>query len=80
MKLSMTGRELITHIQENHLEDAPIYEDGKFIGFMTEGEAAAKFGVGIMTLRVWINRDLVPGVRIGDSIFIPQNATRPEFQ
>ena len=76
----MTGRDLIKYIQENHLEDAPIYENDKFIGFMTELEAAAKFQVGVATLRIWVNRDLVPAVRIGNTMYIPQNAKRPDFE
>lgn len=73
----MTGRELIIYILENHLEDAPIYEDGKFIGFMTAAEAAAKFEVGLATIRVWIHQGLLRGIKIEDTIYIPQNATNP---
>ena len=73
----MKGRDLIVYILENHLEDAPVFEDGKIIGFMTEQEAAVKFGVGVPTIRVWINDDYLTGLRTGDTIYIPQNAPDP---
>jgi hypothetical protein len=43
----MTGRDLIVYILQNNLENEPVFKDGKFIGFMTEGEAAEKFDVGV---------------------------------
>ena len=74
----MTGRDLIIYILENHLEDVPIYKDGNIIGLMSDVEAAAKFEVGTATIRVWINAGLLDGVRIGDTIYIPQNASNPK--
>lgn len=71
----MTGRELIIYILENGLEDESIFKDGKFIGFITADEAAIRFNVGLATIKKWINDDLLDGVRIGDQIYIPANAT-----
>lgn len=73
----MTGRELILYILMNDLEDAPVFEDGKFIGFMTEGEAAEKFDVGVATIRVWINQDKMYGIKIGSTVYVPMNAKDP---
>lgn len=73
----LTGRELIMFILENHLEDAPVFDDGNIIGFMTEGEAAAKFDVGIYTIRVWINEGKMTGIRLNDVVYIPANTKDP---
>lgn len=48
----MTGRDLIIYILANGLEDEEVFQDGKFIGFVTAGEAAAKLGVGVATIYV----------------------------
>lgn len=76
----MTGRDLIIYILSNGLEDQPVFEDGKFIGFMTLNEAAVKFEVGTATIRVWVNDGLLPGIRIGDIIYIPADAKSPKEQ
>ena len=73
----MTGRDLMIYIIENHLEDTDVIENGKLIGFMTEEEAAVKFGVGTTTIRVWVNQDKLPGVSINSQLFIPFNAKNP---
>lgn len=78
MQKVMTGRDLIIYILSNGLEDEPIYKDGKILGFMSEEEAAAKFEVGIATLRVWNAQGSLHGVRIGDRLYIPQNAENPK--
>ena len=75
---SMKGMDLINFIIDNHLEDTPVFEDGKFIGFMTDFEAAEKFDVGTATIRVWINEGLLDAVRIGETIYIPQTAKNPK--
>lgn len=46
----MTGRDLIIYILENSLEDEPVFKDGKFIGFITDAEAAVRLKTGISTL------------------------------
>lgn len=74
----MTGRELILYILENHLEDEPIYKNGKLLGYMTEGEAAEKFGVGLSTIKVWVNQELLQGILVGATIYIPENSKNPK--
>ena len=39
----MTGRDLIMYILNNSLEDEPVYDDGRVLGFISIVEAAAKF-------------------------------------
>ena len=70
----MTGRELIIYILENHLENEQVFEDGRLLGFMTVQEAAVKFGVGIACIEYWFMTDMLPGFKIGDTIYIPVNA------
>lgn len=70
----MTGRELIVYILENGLENQPIFDDGRFIGFITADEAAIQFNVGLATIKKWINDGLLEGIRIGEQIYIPANA------
>ena len=74
----MTGRELIIYILTNGLEDEPIYEDGKILGFITATEAAEKFNVGLATIKVWINEGMLDGIRIGEELYIPANADLKE--
>lgn len=74
----MTGRELIIYILANGLEDEPIYEDGKILGFITATEAAEKFNVGLATIKVWINEGTLDGIRIGEELYIPANADLKE--
>ena len=75
----MTGRELIVYILENGLEDDPIYENGKFIGYMTSVEAAQKFDVGVATIWVWVAQGKLDGLFLGGTMFIPVNAVRPIY-
>ena len=75
----MTGRELIVYILENGLEDDPIYENGRFIGYMTAMEAAQKFDVGVATIWVWAMSGKMDGLMIGGTLYIPVNAVRPVY-
>ena len=70
----MTGRELIVYILVNGLEDEQIYKDGKIIGFITTSEAAEKFGVGVSTILIWAQLDMLPSVMVGKELYIPANA------
>jgi len=74
----MTGRELIIYILENGLEDTPVYEDGRIMGMMTEGEAAEKFGVGVAVLKAWVKEGMLSGITIGQEVYIPKNAKNPK--
>ena len=73
----MTGRELIVYILENGLEDEPIYEDGRLLGFMTAAEAAVKMEVGVATIWVWVAQGKLFGLLLGGTMYIPANAERP---
>lgn len=70
----MTGRDLIIYILQNDLEDEPIFEDGKLLGFMTVAQAAMKFEVGVSTVLTWVSLGWLPGIKIGSTIYIPANA------
>ena len=47
----MTGKELIIYILQNNLEDEIVIKDGIFVWLMNEEEAAAKFDVGVATVK-----------------------------
>lgn len=67
----MTGRELILYILQHRLEDKPIVNDGKLVGFLTEKETAAKMFVGEATVHTWVTMGVMQSVKIGDTILIP---------
>lgn len=69
----MTGRELIVYILENGLEDEPVFENGKFIGFVTAEQAAVKKHVGVATIEAWIDLRIVDGVDVKAGTYIPAN-------
>ena len=69
----MTGRDLIIYILENNLEDSPVFDDGRFLGFISEEEAAVKFNVGINTIRLWTKVGKLSGIKIGDILYIPSS-------
>lgn len=66
----MTGKDLIIYILANNLENEPIFKDGKFIGFVTAGEVAAKMNVGVATVYVWIQQKRIESFIIGDMVYI----------
>ena len=74
----MTGRELILYILENHLENDLVFEDGKFMGFMTVLEAAEKFEVGTATISAWITTGRLPGIVVDKKVYVPCNARLKE--
>lgn len=73
----MTGKELILYILQNNLEDTVVLKDGVFVGFMTEEEAAVKFGVGIETIRAWYTCKWIKGTKIGDSLYFLKDVADP---
>jgi hypothetical protein len=75
----MTGKELILYILHNNLEDVVVLQNGIFIGFMSEEEAAVKFGVGIATIRAWYVCKMLKGTQIGDSLYFPKDAADPRI-
>lgn len=75
----MTGREFILYILTNNLENEQLFdENGKFIGFMTVEEAAAKFNVGTGTINAWTYLGRLPYVLISGTFYIPVNAELKE--
>ncbi len=66
----LTGRDLIIYILQNDLENEPVFLDSGFLNLLTEAEAATKFNVGVPTIKVWYERGLIKGIRVGDKIYI----------
>lgn len=75
----MTGKELILYILQNNLENTVVLEDGFFVGFMTEDEAAAKFNVGVATIRAWYHCKWIKGTQIGDSLYFLKDVADPRI-
>lgn len=73
----MTGRDLILYILENNLENEPVVKDGIFIGLMSEEEAAAKFDVGVSTIRVYNTLKMLDGIEIQGKLYFLRNAKNP---
>lgn len=71
----MTGRDLIIYILQNNLEDKPVFENGKILGFLTVSEAAVKFNVGTAVIKLWYKLGILSGFKIGEEIYIPVNET-----
>lgn len=70
--MKMTGRDLIVFIMQNKLEDAVMFE------LMSETEAAAKFDVGIATIRVWHEYGYITGgFDIGGTLYLLKDTTDP---
>ena len=67
----MTGRELIMYILENHLEDEPVFQNGTFVGYVSDVKFAEILGVGVATVRAWIMMGRIKDASmIGDAMFI----------
>lgn len=73
----MTGRDLIIYILANKLEDELVFRDGRFVGFITVDEAAAKMNVGTATIYAWITQGWLDCVVMGGTIYIPANFKSP---
>lgn len=72
MTMKMTGRELIMFILQNKLEDAIMIE------MMSETEAAAKFDVGVATIRVWYDYGYITGgLDIGGRLYLLKDTPDP---
>lgn len=65
----MTGRDLIIYILQNHLEDTEILTDSNHM-FLTVEEAAVKYGTGVTTIKAMINRNILKGMKIGETYLI----------
>lgn len=75
----MTGKELILYILQNNLENTVVLEDGFFVGFMNEEEAALKFNVGVATIRAWYSCKWLKGTKIGDSLYFRKDIADPRI-
>ena len=75
----MTGKELILYILQNNLENTIVLEDGVFIGFMNEKEAAVKFNVGVETIRAWYLCQMLKGTQIGNSLYFHKDVVDPRI-
>ena len=75
----MTGRDLIIYILENKLEDELVFKDGRFIGYITAEEAAARMNVGVATVYAMINLELLHCITVGNMTFIPNNFEPPQI-
>ena len=75
----MTGKELILYILQNNLENTVVLEEGFFVGFMTEEEAAVKFNVGVATIRAWYHCKMLKGTQIGDSLYFRKDVPDPRI-
>lgn len=73
----MTGRDLIIYILDHHLEDKELFQDDRFIGFISDKEFAAKYDVGVETVKVWYDFGLLKGVKVGESLYFPKDAVDP---
>ena len=68
----MTGRELIMYILENHLEDEPVFQNGTFIGYVSDAKLAEMLGVGVATVHTWILLGRIKdAIMIDDTMFVP---------
>ena len=78
-RMPMTCKDLIAYILANNLENEPVFKDGKFVGFITAGEAAAKMNVGVATICVWVAQNRLDGILLGDRLYISANCElKPE--
>lgn len=82
MNGQITGKDLIIYILENNLENAPVFNNGRFLMFSTINETAVRFNTGPTVVKIWVERGDLPYVKIGNEIYIPRNAnlTMPREQ
>lgn len=74
----MTGRDLILYILANNLENEPVFKNGKFIGFMSANEVAAKLNVGPATVMTLVGIEQLEGYMIGNELFIRADKVEPK--
>lgn len=67
----MTGRDLILYILKNHLEDEPVWKDGRLTGFMTIDETAKKMNVGWETIFTYVKFGWLESIEVAGQYFIP---------
>ena len=77
MANGITGKELIMYILKNNLENEVVIGAGFFFDFLTEEKVAAKFDVGVATVRLWRNLGMIPSYVIGDRLYYPKDVKDP---
>ena len=70
----MTGRDIIIFILEHRLENASIRLQDFLI---SEEEVAAKFSVGLPTVKRWCEMGMLEGIKVGNHVFFFKNITDP---
>jgi hypothetical protein len=73
----MTGRELIIYILRNGLEGEEIFKDGTFVGFYNAEQLAAKFYVGVETVKLWTQLGMLKHITVGEEVFYPRDIEDP---
>lgn len=72
----VTGRDLIIYILKHGLEDDPVFENGRFVGFLTEGETAVKLDVGVATVRTLVDRGIIEPINVNQGTYIWEDSIR----
>lgn len=74
----LTGRDLIVYILENNLENEKVVDEkGRFLGFVTEEEAAARLNVGVEAIVVMYSMGMLNGIKMGDHLYFPNDFSDP---
>ena len=78
----MTGKDLIIYILQNNLVDKEVFCDdmSKSLLFMSEQEAAVKWGTGIATVEALIKLGTIKAFKFNDSYFILADEQNPITQ
>ena len=75
----MTGKDLIIYILQNNLEDAEVVNIVSKI-FLTDYQVAAKFKVGVDTIRAWQALKLIDGINIRGAMYYYDNISDPRIK
>ena len=77
---TMTGKDLIVYILRHNLENEEVLKDGIFVCFLNEKQAAAKFEVGVETIKVWYALGLLEGFEIDEHLYFSRDLEDPRKQ
>lgn len=69
----MTGRDLILYILANGLEDELVFENGRFLGFLTPEEVAVKKNTGVATVDTMLKLGMIEYIELAGGRYIPAN-------
>ena len=70
----MTCKELILYILANDLENELVFNNGKFVGFMTVDEVALELNIGIAAVCALVEREVLDHICIDTTLFIPAHS------